>query len=72
MATIDIGEVRRRLETYAVLTAVGGPDVSDLHMLLVADRLLAYLPMLLDELEQLRTEVSHGTGRGVGAADSGR
>lgn len=52
MGTIDIAEVRRRLERYAVLSHT--PGLSDREMLVCADLTLAYLPMLLDELERRR------------------
>lgn len=54
MSTVDIGELRRELERYVALAAQPGTSPSLLHD---ADRLLAFMPLLLDELEQLRAIV---------------
>ena len=61
MSTVDLNEVRRNAERYVTRVAVGAATLLD------ADALLAYLPMLLDELEQLRQQQRlndrAGTGR---------
>jgi hypothetical protein len=50
VSTVDIAEVRRRLDRYVTRAAVGAGTLLD------ADTVLAYMPMLLDEVEQLRQQ----------------
>lgn len=50
MSTVDLTEVRRQAERYVARAAVGAATLLD------ADALLAYLPLLLNEVEQLRAE----------------
>ena len=54
MSTVDTAEVRRTLEHYVALAV--SHAATDPAWLLRADRLLAYLPLLLDEVEQQRAD----------------
>lgn len=56
MSTVDITELRREIEEHC--TAMTSPHWSWDTVARRADRILAKLPLLLDELEHLRADVS--------------
>lgn len=57
MSTVDTREVRRALETLALVETRGDAFEPGREVVLLthARRVLAYMPMLLDEVDQLRT-----------------